>query len=134
MTVKPFYIKSEGLTDDRINEVLDKAVDCGARVYESKEGASRYTYPHTLVERYLYFGVDDENDTYVSDEIDMYGVGAVELTVDQVDEHLLGNTHAVPVVDDIDETHEALCVAIDRILTTDITPKIKTILIKKLLQ
>jgi acyl carrier protein len=88
MTVKPFYIRSGVLTDNQINGVLDKAVACGAMAYECKERASLHGYSDVYSSNYLYFGVDDDNHTYITNNMNIYGVGAVELTIDQVDEHL----------------------------------------------
>lgn len=91
MSVKPFYCKTEGLTAQQVQDVFDKCVDKGANAFELVSGAeSRHDCdcgPHEL-NKYKYFGVDFEFDTFTAREKTEYGKSSIELTYDQIDAHL----------------------------------------------
>ena len=78
MKFKPFYIKCEGVSGKQQQEVFDKTIKCGA--YEDESADS---YRST----FNYFGVNDDGCTFYHDLSEVFG-NAVEITLDQVDEHL----------------------------------------------
>ena len=78
MKFKPFYIKCEDVSRAQQQKVFDKAVKCGAYVVESTD-----SYSCT----FNFFGVNDDTCTFYHDLSESFG-NAVEITLDQVDEHL----------------------------------------------
>lgn len=89
MNFKPFYIKYEDwMTDEQVAEVFDKAVESGASLYEGVADIHSKGFSKREPNRWKYFGVDWENETLFEDDLEDYGNEAVEITLDQVDEHL----------------------------------------------
>lgn len=83
--VKPFYIKHNvSMSDFQVATTLDKSVQCGARLFEGVHYKNGNINPHWC----KYFGVTSEGNTYFSMTPKPYGKHAVEITLDQVDEHL----------------------------------------------
>lgn len=89
MKFKPFYVKTEGLTDEQIAAVFDKAVQQGAIECEGVSGFSgdrfKWRYPSSA---FTYFGVNERFETYLNGIPRCFGPAAVKLTIDQVDDHL----------------------------------------------
>ena len=91
--VKPFYIKRTlDTSNEDVMRIFDKCVHMGANAYD---GIDRTPSPHYYVhkvnksQRYEYFGVDADGDTYFANNVEYFKEGrAVEITVDQVDKHL----------------------------------------------
>ena len=81
MEFKPFYIKCEGVTKKQQQEVFDKAIQCGAEEWEAVG-----SYPETIT--FYYFGVGDNGNTFYEDACSNFGNNAVEITLEQVNEHL----------------------------------------------
>lgn len=93
--VKPFYIKYEPwMANVQVAEVFDKAVQCGARLVDEVEGVHENGWcpPHS----WRLFGVGKDGGAVCWDKISYFGEGAVEITLDQVDEHLGLNKPTVP--------------------------------------
>lgn len=93
--VKPFYIKLEPwMANVQVAEVFDKAVQCGARLVDEVEGVHENGWcpPHS----WRLFGVGKDGGAVCWDKISYFGEGAVEITLDQVDEHLGLNKPTVP--------------------------------------
>lgn len=85
--VKPFYIKyEEWMTKEDVATVLSKAVLCGAIKMEGVDGVhdSEDWYPVPF-DVFNFFGVNWDNVTYFSERVFKY---SVQITLDQVDEHL----------------------------------------------
>lgn len=89
--VEPFYIKyEEWMRTADVVVVLDKAISCGAILDEGIYGHHNY-YDSGYLHRdgtFKLFGVNSFGDTYLCDIIDGFGKDAVEITLDQVDDHL----------------------------------------------
>ena len=88
--VKPFYIKYEGwMRTADVGSVLDKAISIGAYL---NEGLVGYHQTESGIEvpvgQYIYFGVSNALETYFSDNPRNFGSHAIEIKLDQVDEHL----------------------------------------------
>lgn len=78
MKFKPFAIRN--MTTEQVQIMLDKSVEAGANIYDSLEG-----YPSDL---YKFWGVHDSNETYTDDQLILFSRDCVEITFDQLDEHL----------------------------------------------
>jgi hypothetical protein len=90
-TIKPFYIKlTEEITNQMIQDAFDKCVDNGATPNEWVRGTNckHNTYLRSESPIYEHFGVSDYGKTYMFDDPKSYGEGAIEITLDQLDEHL----------------------------------------------
>lgn len=101
LSVKPFYIRYESwMTDEQVQEALDKAVSVGANRCRGVTGLDKEAdYPFTP-SFWWYFGVGDKNNTECSDNVVYFGKDATLLTLDQVDAHL-GLTKPEPVAETI---------------------------------
>ena len=92
-TIKPFYIKYEdSMTDEVVQEVLDKAVEHGVTLDEVVKGCSQGRESLTP-SKWAYFGVDGSPKTYFSDKVENFDSDdtgefvekAALITLDQVD-------------------------------------------------
>lgn len=89
MKFKPFCVKYEDwMTDEQVQEVLDKAVSAGASYDTQVESVTGFTLRSFKPYLWGYFGVDEMNETECYDDIESFGKDAVLLTLDQVDDHL----------------------------------------------
>ena len=89
MNFKPFCIKYEDwMTDEQVDLVLKKAVECGAIERWVVRSLNEDSYNTFDPDFWEYFGVDDLHVTECHDSVESFGEGADLLTLDQVDEHL----------------------------------------------
>lgn len=86
MTIKPFYIKLSNMTREEVNALL-KFLDAGAKAYT---GYNSKFMRHYLFD-YKYFGVDENGDTFISDNSSEYGDEAIKITLEQLDSWLYPN-------------------------------------------
>ncbi len=96
-TVRPFYIKkTSDITRQQVQDALDKCVSLGAIAserYSEVETTIEYDYLITTTSEYLYFGVAanpkvEIAGTALHDYKEYFGPDAIEITLDQLDEHL----------------------------------------------
>ena len=100
--VKPFYIEwTDDITRKQVMEVLDKAVKAGASPVDGlAEAPTDFKYDNPLSENYGYFGVRN-SETFVHDLKAIFS-DSVQITIDQVDEHLgLTTKHSFEVGDPV---------------------------------
>lgn len=108
MKFKPFYIEYESwMTDEEVQEVLDKAVSAGANYDNQVESVTGFTMRSFNPKLWVYFGVGEDFVTMCSDLVIGFGEGAVLLTLDQVDSHL-GLTKPEVVTDTVVNTPKSL--------------------------
>ncbi len=94
--IKPFYIKTEGLSAQQIQDALDLCVGNGAEAHERTlrgDAFSIHTYDIQMFsEDWVYFGVDEGNRTLFGDEETDYfngrNVEPIEITLEQLPAHL----------------------------------------------
>ena len=99
LSVKPFCVKYEDwMTDEQVQEVLDKAVSAGASYDNQVESVTGFTLRSFNPYLWVYFGVGEDFVTMCSDLVAGFGEDAVLLTLDQVDAHL-GLTKHEPVAE-----------------------------------
>lgn len=99
LRVKPFYIEYESwMTDEDVQEVLDKAVSAGASYDNQVESVTGFTLRSFNPYLWVYFGVGEEFVTMCSDLVAGFGEDAVLITLYQVDAHL-GLTKPEPVTE-----------------------------------
>jgi len=83
MNFKPFCVSTEGLSFEEQDAILQKAIDAGAVLSESR------FLGRTLVNsKYEYVGVTESGFTVFWDYVVDFGYGVVLLTPDEVDGHL----------------------------------------------
>lgn len=88
--VKPFYIRiTDDMTPQMVQDAFDKCVDAGANAFDGILGCDmKHSYDEVYEFYFVYFGVDFERDTYLTDDQRNYGTEAQEITLDQLDEWL----------------------------------------------
>jgi hypothetical protein len=94
-TIKPFYIKiTSDITKQQIQDALDKCVSLGADAIDRPaETETTIEYLNTLYQKYSYFGVRVQGSrslpsTCLGACCDEFRTEAIEITLDQLDEHL----------------------------------------------
>lgn len=84
--IKPFFIvKTDEITDEQVAAVFDKAVVAGAELYDSVAGFRKGCGIVCNARDWQFFGVDSYGMTCIDNVVDNK---CVEITIDQVDEHL----------------------------------------------
>lgn len=88
--VKPFYIRiTDDMTPQMVQDAFDKCVDAGAVGFEGVQQTERKNnYAHCYSSDFYYFGVNDENCTFLSHKQKLFGESTKEITLDQLDEWL----------------------------------------------
>lgn len=89
-TVKPFAIrKTDDITDEMVQEILDKCVSLGAIADEGVVDMAPRNYNTTMSPKYwTYFGVSARNETLFSDSLDAFDDLDCLIGLDQLDGHL----------------------------------------------
>lgn len=92
-TIKPFYIKmTSDITTQQAQDALDKCVSMGVAAEECFLNVeTTIEYKERLNDSYSYFGVtkiDEELFTYLHGNTKLFSPDAIEITLDQLDEHL----------------------------------------------
>lgn len=86
--MKPFYVRSEGISHDKQQELLDLAVDAGALPYDGREPYSaKYQYTNNYDGAYTYIGVADSK-TMLANISEQCGPEAVKMTYKQAWDYL----------------------------------------------
>lgn len=78
MKFKPFAIRN--MTTEQVQIMLDKSVEAGAELHDSL-----WDYPSDLC---TFWGIHVDNSTLTHDQLIAFGQDCVEITFDQLDEHL----------------------------------------------
>ena len=93
MKLKPFYVKTEGLTDQKAQELLDLAVDAGATPFEWCSKPNKHDCWGSVeldASLWALFGVTDDGGTLFYDKGEIFGSDAVEMTYDEAWAYLKG--------------------------------------------
>lgn len=89
--MKAFYIKTEGLTEDQLDEVMIKSVKQGATYYEGFHGLvvdDMVAEVELTSSNWKFVGVADDFMTTVADDEVEYGECARLITFAELDDHL----------------------------------------------
>lgn len=78
MKFKPFAIRN--MTAEQVQIMLDKSVEAGAELHDPL-----WDYPLDMC---TFWGVQEDNSTLTHDQLTAFGLDCVEITFDQLDEHL----------------------------------------------
>ena len=89
--VKPFFIRiTDDMTPQMVQDAFDKCVDAGVVANESIDDTkARYKYFIAYLPSFEYFGVNEDFETYLTNDWCNYGAKAQEITLDQLDEWLV---------------------------------------------
>lgn len=92
-TIKPFYIKqTPEITRQQVQDALDKCASLGVEARDSYTNTDKaMEYEQSFNANYSYFGVMCERNemyTHLFDHYTFLDCEAIEITIDQLDEHL----------------------------------------------